>query len=387
MTDLDPRVDRAVRLFQYLARIQQVKSQPPRTLDTYQRDGAVLWFHNTPNHPAVSSAHRGEDLDPDAPLLVIDRIPRVPPPPMGEILREWTDGAIDDPTQQPSLLEQVTRPGQLPEDLPADIAADPAQADLHRPMLVETLEDHRDVQRAYTSWEVSWQSWADDELVARPAREAYERLFSIYLAVNGNPEELELAAAVGCLRWQPEKHLPVNRHLLTYPVGVDFDDSTGQLVVRPHETADGFTVELDMLDPAAIRNPQRINEIRSDARILDAHPLNRNALGSLARRLVHCLDPSGQYQDNDQPVDYQQTAAVAFAPALILRKRSQQGLIDVFRTIEEQLRRSGEVPEGLMPLIDPNHVPDPGLSWETAKVPCWPSTTIGFSPCPSMRPS
>ena len=76
----DSLVDRAMRLFEFLGRAQQLKNQPPRTIDTYQRDGSVLWFGDFPHHPAVKSAHRGGDPEPEDVLLTIDRVPRLHSP-------------------------------------------------------------------------------------------------------------------------------------------------------------------------------------------------------------------------------------------------------------------------------------------------------------------
>jgi hypothetical protein len=54
-------VDRAVRLFRFLARSQQLKSNPPRTTDSYD---SVLWFDQLPDHQAIRSAHRAGEVDP-----------------------------------------------------------------------------------------------------------------------------------------------------------------------------------------------------------------------------------------------------------------------------------------------------------------------------------
>ena len=121
-----------------------------------------------------------------------------------------------------------------------------------------------------------------------------------------------------------------------------------------------------MLDPAVIQDPQRISEIRVDAASLDAHALDRDEVSVLGRRLAHCLDSAGQYSDDDHPPAIAKEPAMAYAPAIILRRRSQQGLVHVFEAIANQMRDAGNVPEGILPLIDPNHQPNPGLSWEGA---------------------
>jgi hypothetical protein len=48
---------------------------------------------------------------------------------------------------------------------------------------------------------------------------------------------------------------------------------------------------------------------------------------------------------------------VSFAPALILRRRSRQGIVDVLDTVAAQLAEANVVPDGLLPLVDPDHRP------------------------------
>jgi hypothetical protein len=52
-------VDRAVRLFAFLGRAQQLKNQSATALDSYRREGAVHWLHELPVHPALDTALRG----------------------------------------------------------------------------------------------------------------------------------------------------------------------------------------------------------------------------------------------------------------------------------------------------------------------------------------
>ena len=65
---LNPRLEAAVNLFEFLARAQQLKATPPRTTDAYARDGSVTWFSGLPAHPAITAANRGGDPEPDAPF-------------------------------------------------------------------------------------------------------------------------------------------------------------------------------------------------------------------------------------------------------------------------------------------------------------------------------
>jgi very-short-patch-repair endonuclease len=310
----DPSAGRAVRLFEFLGRAQQLRNLPPRTVDAY-RD--VLWLGELPDHPAVTAAHRGEP-GPDDPVLTIDRVARVDPP-----VPEFGVDRFDDP-------DQLAPPPEDPE-----------------------------LRARYDEWLPGWQQWADKERRDRPVRAWYGQLFASYVAAAGNPEELELVVGVGCLAWKPAGHPEVRRHLVTAPVTITLDDDTGQLAVRRVESVDAADVELDMLDPGLIPNPRHVNDIRAQARELAGHPLDRAETGALVRRVVHTLDAAGEYRDADAAPRPAAHAVAAFAPAVILRRRSQQGLVEIFSAIVDQLTESGEVPDGLRPLVDPDHRPAP----------------------------
>ncbi|MDQ6849685.1 MAG: AAA family ATPase, partial [Actinomycetota bacterium] len=219
------------------------------------------------------------------------------------------------------------------------------------------LEERPEITELFGLWMQDWRSWALQERRDRTVRSFYGELFSIYVTAAGHPEELELVVGVGCLAWAPEGHPVVRRHLLTAPVGVHFEDDTGQLSVTTKESSERISVEIDMLDPGLITNPQHVNDVRERARDLMAHPLHRDESGALVRRIVHTLAPDAEYRDVDEIGAGAGRPIAAFAPAIILRKRSQRGLVEIFRTIVAQLKDSNSVPEGVLPLIDPDHCP------------------------------
>jgi very-short-patch-repair endonuclease len=267
-----------------------------------------------------------------------------------ELLDPWLTGPLDDPEQPPALRETI------------NVQREHAQAendgpDEHpRPSQV-TIDEQPDLRERYEYWRARWQAWADRELIDRPVRSLYGELFSAYVTATGHPEELELVVGVGCLVWTPSGHPAVKRHLLTAPVAIHFDDDTGRLTVARVESVDAMSVELDMLDPGLVTNPQYVNDVRAEARLLEAHPLHRDEVGSLVRRLVHTLDADGEYRAEDTAPASAPQAVATFAPAVILRKRSQQGLVEIFQTIGSQIAEAGEIPDGVLPLIDPDHRP------------------------------
>ena len=57
------------------------------------------------------------------------------------------------------------------------------------------------------------------------------------------------------------------------------------------------SIELDMLDPALIPSPAKIDEIRQIAGEYEGHLLDRPAIGAICRRLIHRLDPDAEYDE------------------------------------------------------------------------------------------
>ncbi len=347
--DRDPLLERAINLFEFLGRCQQLRATPARTTDAYLREGSVHWFADLPDHPAIASTNRSTPTADDAPLLVVERVPHPAPPEASELLRACMSGDVEDPTTSPELRERVPV-HLLPAGAVEQVDGEPADVDVE--------DDLPAVVDDYLDWLQLWQEWADQELADRQVRDLYTALFSAHLKVTNHPEELELVLGTGLLAWDPAGgHTRVHRHLLTVPVEIVFDDATGRLRVRRPAAHDPIAVELEMLDPGVIANPAAVNEVKATAAEYDGHPLDREGAGLLAQRLVHILDAQGEYLDEDAPPAPGPHARVGFAPALIVRKRSQQGLIEVFQTILHQLQATGEVPAGLLPLVDPDRRP------------------------------
>lgn len=327
----DKTVDRAVRLFQFLARSQQLKSNPARTTDSYE---SVLWFGRLPEHPAVCSAHHDTVFEAGGSLLTVERVAHQDPPEPDAALGPWLDGDWDDPATPPRLRDAL---GEEPQRV--------------------AIEDAPEVQELHADWEALWTAWAEQEKNDRPAREVYNELFTAYVTAAGHAEELELVIGVGCLSWTPPGHYAARRHLATVPAVIRFDDETGRLTLHHAETAEGLTVELDMVDPGRVANPQHVVQIRNEAGEVTAAVLCREEVGGVLRRLVHALDAEATYLDEDEPQKAGAHAVAAFAPAVILRRRSRQGIVDILDSVAGQIGESGVVPDGLLPLVDPDHRP------------------------------
>ena len=156
-----------------------------------------------------------------------------------------------------------------------------------------------------------------------------------------------------CLAWHPPGDQPVRRHLLVAPLTLDLDDDTGAMTATSDLSA-GLTLETDMLDPGQIPQAFDIHAVRQLVAEFADHPMDAESVGHLGRRIVHSLGPDSSYSDSLERPAIGSTPMGAFAPAIILRRRSSRGLAETLRTIWSQLEQATEVPSGLLPLVDPD---------------------------------
>ncbi len=333
--------DRAKRLFQFLARAQELKTQRVRSCESYTKDGSVQWLVDAPRHDAVTVAGRDgfglEDAH-DGLVISVRRVPKAPSPPVPPALVDWVVPSGDS-TTEPQLLT---------------VAA--GQDDGHARTKAR-LEQHPAVEAAFNAWMEKWRRWADADQRDQPARDFYENLFRVNARTTGLGEEREFVLGVGLLSWSPSNHPSVKRHTFTVPVKIDVDDRTGRIDVSVDDSARGLTFEDDMLDPGTLPDRHILEKVQDEATSYEGHPLDREQIQALASTLINHLDASGIYHDDEERRPATTEATMAWAPALILRPRRDLGLVKVLDTIADHIDQSGVVPEGIMPLVDPDHEP------------------------------
>lgn len=342
---------KAVNFFTFLMRTQQLLDRPIRTVKGFEK---VIWFDNLPEHPAVRSAHRVADLGPDVPLLEVERLGKQGSPVLPDELKPWVNGPSNDAGQEPSLHEAIDVDGVSAS------AEGQASGGEEQPTRRMELAEVPQVAAAFDRWLADWRMWATGERV----RNLYKDLFEMQLKSVDHSEEFELVLGVGCLSWRPEGKDQILRHVATAPISIALDDNSGTLTVAQVSGSQNVSIELDMVDPDLIPSPARIDEIRQLAGGYDGNLLDRQAIGFICRRLIHLIDPDAQYDENALTPPSGTDPRGAFAPAIILRRRTNRGLVQIYEQIVGQIQASGEVPSGILPLIDPDQQPESLLSTE-----------------------
>ena len=166
-----------------------------------------------------------------------------------------------------------------------------------------------------------------------------------------------------------EKSASIRRHVITARVDLHFDPAAG--VIRLEAAADGarLRIEDDMLE--AEQRPERENYAALDQQLKGIddgiwdHPNTFRAIKSWAE----ALHAHSEWCPDLQPaIGTANKPAVSFAPALILRKRTQAGMVRVYDTIIHQLSGDPEeIPQGWSGLIDDGDDHDPERSSVTCQ--------------------
>lgn len=338
--------DRARRLFRYLAGVQELKSaRAVRDLSAYRTNGDVVWLHDLPSHEAVRDVRVGADGTVADTLLHVDRVPPGAAPEPHESLVGWVSRPIDDRATEPTL-----RTSKLDPEVEAPVDE-----------LVLALEDHPEVEAAFAHWLPTWRAWAERERVEQPVRELYRRAWDMAQEASSKADEMELVVGVGLLDWKTDDGTKVRRHLFTAKAEAVIDEQTGRVTFSA--SREELSVEIDMLDPGTIRDNAMLGSLRTETHEYEGAELDPEVVGDMVRRLAVAIDPDAVYQGTDEPLAGQGLPVVSWAPAIILRKRSTRGTIELLKAIGDRIESTGAVPAGVYPLIDPDRQPDPGLVW------------------------
>lgn len=328
----NPLAEKAVRLFTFLTKAQQLRQIQIRDVSEYAGTGSVHWFNDLPEHDAI---RWGMDTSWDEyPLLSVDRLITPEPPEVPRSLRPWLTNGGTHPKSRPSLQSWLPQSNRE-----------------------QTLEHHPEITAAFDKWILSWDLWAAHRRETDPVRQAYAELFKVFVQATQKTEELELVLGVGLLSWAPPSSERVRRHLFTVAVTPILDDSSGRLDFHIDKAAVGLTAEFDMLDPKLLPDPQMIPQMEESAHAVDLSPLDPATVRPLANAAATRLGDQGRWVETAAAPLATGHPVVAWAPALILRSRTQRGLVNVLDSITREVAERGAAPAGILPLIDPDQLP------------------------------
>jgi len=214
----------------------------------------------------------------------------------------------------------------------------------------ELLENHPEVAVALNDYmQASWNPWAEKHAAWVDFQEnVYSPLFVIHRDLKRLGEEFELVLGLGCLTWRTPNGQQARRHLIAAQVALEFDPAGGVFTLRPGSDGAKLALEVDMLDPSEQPTVVQMDVVRSDMLKADDDPWDFDSIDRALRGFAQAIKEDGTYD----PAAYEakgmeKVPQVAFAPALLLRRRTSRGLLLAFEAIIEQLQNGEEIPPGV----------------------------------------
>lgn len=345
----DIHSDRSIRLFQFLRELTQLRSKITRSLDQYEK---VLWFSDIPHEPECYCIawnvenQKGTD---DGTWLEIQKPKLKPAPKLPNELTVWipqkdiSDSSLEYPRLRDSISEDVTE------------VSDDGQK------IVKTVtvrkEDRPEIVRQWQHYiQSSWKIWAQEHKRLKKIQEFYTDLFTVYQKQQRLGESYEVVLGLGCLTWQPTgSSQKVKRHVLSVQTSVNFDITSGRISVEMPAQGAKPILEYDMLEPTERPEIKEQQAIEKSVLEIGENFWSDPVVHGCLKGWVNTLGKSGDGRYEDVLTSQKEcnsTPRINFAPALILRKRGERGLLQFFEEIIRQLKNGSPVPDGIKKIIE-----------------------------------
>lgn len=342
-----PHESKALQLARYLREFVGLRNTSVRDVEKYE---TVLWFGDMPQEAECQSPAWNDNFEPGTPWLEVrkQQFPKLPDPP--EAILPWIDQqALRQATVD---IPQLRQTALLP-DLEAEI--DEGETP---PLAAHALTDHPEIERAYERYRPNWEVWSAEYRRRERVQMVYAELFRMHTQVRKQGEIVELVLGLGLLNWRSPVNgtaAPIRRHIVTARVDLNFDPANG--MIRLEGAADGaqLRIEDDMLE-AELR-PERMH-YASVADLLSAignDVWDRASMHTALKSWAGALHADSQWSANLKPdTDGEGRPVVSFAPALILRKRNQAGMVRIYDAMINRLSNidNNNIPPGWRGLID-----------------------------------
>lgn len=348
----DQLLARAISLFTFLREVVSLRAKVVRDLDSYEK---VIWFSDVPEEPECQCvAWPTSDPETASHWLEVKKPRLHQPPAPPEFVRPWIDETrLRDSSTEPHLYERILADAEAP-DAVDEHDSELNVEDYHGPAFIE-IQDCPDVQAGWQKYlDEKWRPWADIDRRKQKVHRFYTDLFTLYQLQSKLGESYEIVVGLGQLRWTVGGTQEVNRHLISVQTSLEFDAARGVITLGPSSEGAKPQLEQDMLEPTerpAASIQTQIEQMIAQAEEEVWH--NGNIASALTAWAHSVGQGQGSYTDALKPLSKAgATPCVSFSPAVVLRRRTERGLLHLYKHIIEDLSSRKEIPPGLGPLVD-----------------------------------
>jgi very-short-patch-repair endonuclease len=334
--------DRAVRLFTYLRELTELNAKTIRTSDQYEK---VLWFDDIPREIGCYCIAWGPVDDEKSDVWIEIRKPRLrASPEVPEVLKPWLDlkQVQDSSLEFPDLRQRITvnvlserSGGAEPQTIFKDIA------------------DCPEIKPAWEQYvETKWWPWAEEDRKLQKIQRVYTELFSIYQKQQRLGESYEVVSGLGYLVWKTRSGHEVKRHIITAQTSLTFDAPRAVITFGPAGEGAKPNLEQDMLEPQERPDPGEQNAINHQVEEISDSLWDGIQIQVALKAWVNAVSSYGEFDNTlTPPIEVGDNPRIHFAPAVILRKRTERNLLRMLQEILEQLRNGHPIPLGVERLV------------------------------------
>ncbi len=241
-------------------------------------------------------------------------------------------------------------PKLRPTRLEPDLEAETSEGE-EPPLVERRLEDHPEVVGAYDRYRPNWESWSKEYQRRSRIQSVYAELFRLHTEVQKQGEIIEVVLGLGLLAWRGPtkgKSAPILRHIVTARVDLHFDAATG--IIRLDGAADGaqLKIEDDMLDAELRPERNHYANVGEQLSVIGDDVWDRPSMFTALKSWAGALHPDTEWSpDLKISTGSENKPILSFAPALIMRKRTQVGMVRIYDALIDRLSRdTEEVPSG-----------------------------------------
>ena len=370
---------KALRLARFLREFVGLRSTTIYEVGKYE---SVLWFGDLPQDSDCRSPAWQADFEPGDPWLEVRKQQFSKPPNPPEIILPWVDqNALRRASEEiPPLLQTI---------LMLDPSVEVEEGE-EAPVVEHRIGEHPEIQRAYDHYRPNWEAWSAEYRRRESVQQVYAELFRLHTQVQKQGEIVELILGLGLLDWNDTKSTRVLRHIVTARIDLHFEPATG--VIRLEPAADGaqLRIEDDMLEAELRPERSYYASVNEQLNAIGDDIWDRARMSTALKSWAGALHADLQWSSELKPASGSAgKPMVSFAPALILRKRTQTGMVRIYDAIINRLSTNDvEIPPGWNGLIEDTDDLDGGESWSEADPDTAPSILKSeeiFFPLPANR--
>ena len=341
--------DRAIRLFSFLRELAKLKTKVVRDLAQYEQ---VVWFDDIPKYKGCFSVLTPEsDRLQDTTWLEIKKSPEPKKPPLPPPCLKWLEETDeDDLTAEPQLRDEIP----IDTDSTTDYKSNQHLQEQTSIPEMEKLSDHPEIIREWERWKQdSWLPWVEMYSRWKAADEIYFKLFSIHQQLKKLGERYELLLGLGFLTWETPNNQIIRRHVIVGNANLTFDAERAKFELQAAPEGVRLQFETDMIGQSYLPSLEQQKEFESMLNPVQESPWDKEEIDNILRSFINSISPHGSYSDSLHPPDKPvKEPFVTFAPAIILRQRTQKSQMQCLTNIIEQISDRGDIPSGIRILCE-----------------------------------